>query len=224
MLEVILVRHGQSLSNAGQETLIDEAVTLTELGHFQAQQYANVLIEQPAKIIHSPYLRAKETAQPTIKKYTQIPVEQWSVQEFYYLDAHKMGYTNQITRQKYVEAYWRKQDIHYKDGDECESFFDFVSRITHVFKKLAINQTKERIIIFSHGYFIKLSLCLIYLDFPEPTARLMKQFREFALNYDLHNLDTIKVVYEKEKWIVIEHVHTLSGKTIYHKIGKYISF
>lgn len=222
MLEVIFVRHGQSLSNAGEDTMIDQEVALTTLGHSQAQQYAHLLTQSPTKIIHSPYIRAKETALPTIQKYVEVPVEEWAVQEFYYLDAHTMGYTNQTTRQKYVEAYWRKLDIYYKDAHDCESFADFVNRITNVFERLATHKEHERIMVFSHGYFIKLSLCLIYLKFSQPTPKIMQQFREFALNYDLHNLDTIRVEYEQHQWNIKEHIHTLSEKAICRKIEKYI--
>lgn len=89
MIRVFLIRHGQSESNAGLRSADPGSAPLTPDGHRQARQIARVLADVPALIVTSPYLRARQTAQPTISRFPQAACQEWPVQEFTYLgDLH----------------------------------------------------------------------------------------------------------------------------------------
>ena len=85
MVRVWLIRHGQSESNAGLPSADWRGIPLTELGHQQAERIAEVFADPPKLIVSSPYLRAQQTAQPTIARYPGAACEEWPVQEFSYL-------------------------------------------------------------------------------------------------------------------------------------------
>jgi hypothetical protein len=89
MIRVFLIRHGESESNAGFPSDDPESIPLTTLGHRQAEQIARVFSELPALIVTSPYLRARQTAQPTISRFPSVLCLEWPIQEFTYLgDLH----------------------------------------------------------------------------------------------------------------------------------------
>jgi probable phosphoglycerate mutase len=85
VVRVWLIRHGQSESNAGLPSADWRRIPLTELGYRQAEHVAGVFADPPRFIVTSPYLRARQTAQPTIERYPGAPGEEWAVQEFSYL-------------------------------------------------------------------------------------------------------------------------------------------
>ena len=64
-MQIILVRHGETMANKAQLVLGTSAVPLTELGRGQAKAAAkNISLMEPSPTIlfSSPYQRAKETA------------------------------------------------------------------------------------------------------------------------------------------------------------------
>ena len=66
MTTLIFVRHGQSTSNLEKVFAGQTDVSLTELGHRQAQRTANFLKDYPiSKIYSSDLIRAMQTAAPT---------------------------------------------------------------------------------------------------------------------------------------------------------------
>jgi len=110
VLRVFLIRHGESESNAELPSADPGSASLTPDGHRQARHIAQVLADVPALIVTSPYLWARQTAQPTISRFPQAAYEQWSVQQFTYLgDLH--GRTSTAAeRQPYARAYWAQAD------------------------------------------------------------------------------------------------------------------
>lgn len=74
MTELILVRHGQTLSNLKLYLQGQSDGELTELGRQQARAVAAVLKDLPVDaVISSPLIRAKDTA-AEIARYHQLPV------------------------------------------------------------------------------------------------------------------------------------------------------
>lgn len=74
-----VLRHGQSEFNVRfSETRVDPGIEdprLTELGHVQAAQAAEILARRPiARIVASPYTRALQTATP-LAKALGLPIE-----------------------------------------------------------------------------------------------------------------------------------------------------
>ena len=66
MVSIWLIRHGESEANAGLPTSDVALIELTEKGHQQAQKVASAFTQAPSLIVTSPYIRTKQTAQPTI--------------------------------------------------------------------------------------------------------------------------------------------------------------
>ena len=84
--KVVLIHHGESVANAGFPTSDPASIPLTEDGRLQAEQIAEKMTIVPDLIIVSPYLRARQTAEPVIKRFPQAKVECWpEVREFTYL-------------------------------------------------------------------------------------------------------------------------------------------
>ena len=81
MLTIWFIRHAQSESNAGLLTAADAGIALTPYGHAQAACIPAAFAERPTLIVTSPYLRARQTAQPTIDRFPDVPVEEWPIQE-----------------------------------------------------------------------------------------------------------------------------------------------
>ncbi len=71
VIRVFLIRHGESESNAGLPSADPGSAPLTPDGHRQASQIARVLADVPALIVTSPYLQARQTAQPAISRFPQ---------------------------------------------------------------------------------------------------------------------------------------------------------
>src|SRR5687767_13515487 len=84
--EVWFIRHGESVANAGGRTAEAGSYPLTERGSRQAAQLAAALPLEPDFIIHSPYLRARQTAEPSMGRFAKVPSDEWPVQEVQYLD------------------------------------------------------------------------------------------------------------------------------------------
>ncbi len=161
---VRLIRHGESMANAGQATDDPYLIDLTELGRRQAAEIAESFQESPDLIIHSPMRRAFMTAIPTMQRFPAVQVLEMDIQEFTYLDPVRCQGTTAAERKAWVEAYWKTGDIEsYDDGFDpldvlggrkprCESFLDFVGRVS----RFAIHLTEgldgfKRIAVFGHG-------------------------------------------------------------------------
>ena len=136
MIRVFLIRHGESESNAGLPSADPGSAPLTPDGHRQARQIARVLADVPALIVTSPYLRARQTAQPTITRFPGAACQEWPVQEFTYL-APLHGRTSTATeRQPYIRAYWDQADPgHASPG--AESFTGLISRTADFLDRLS---------------------------------------------------------------------------------------
>ena len=85
MRTVLLIRHGESLSNAGKPTSSPQNVPLTKLGKKQAEYIAEYLKSQSPLdlIVTSSYARSKQTAEQTILSFPLVPQKEWLVQEFH---------------------------------------------------------------------------------------------------------------------------------------------
>ncbi|WP_090805507.1 phosphoglycerate mutase family protein [Paraburkholderia tuberum] len=85
LLRVLCFRHGESAANAGHATSDPASIPLTELGEQQAHAISQRLAEPPSIVICSPFLRAQQTAAPTLARFPTVRSEIWPVQEFTYL-------------------------------------------------------------------------------------------------------------------------------------------
>lgn len=155
MLKICCVRHGESAANAGAATNNPATIPLTDIGRGQASALARSIVAPPDLIVVSPFIRACQTAEPSIAKFPSTSVEIWPVQEFTYLSPVKSEGTTASQRRPRVLAYWSAADVDYEDGDGAESFVSFMARVQVA--KQQIEGLHERgvqqILLIGHGQF-----------------------------------------------------------------------
>lgn len=164
---ILLIRHGESIANAGATTENYITVPLTEKGHQQAYEVSLEISKMPDLIITSSYTRAIETAKYTENKYKKTKVETWKVEEFNYLDPKGCSERNIEDNRKKVNEYWSQLDPYYKDGETAESFIMVLERARSVYQSLVLLKDKV-VLVFSHAQFIK--VLMILRDYPNCDA------------------------------------------------------
>ena len=83
---ILLVRHGQSVTNAGGRAADQVSNPLTELGRAQSREFAERFDCKPTLFVASPFLRAQQTSEPLRQRFPDVPVEEWPIQEFSFLN------------------------------------------------------------------------------------------------------------------------------------------
>ncbi len=151
----IFIRHGQSTGNAGVPCHDLALLELTEQGWRQSREVAAGWTEAPDLIVTSPYLRTEQTAAATVKRFPDVPIEVWPIQEFTYLQPQRWNGTLSSQRMPYIERYWADADPEFCDGDGAESFSTLLDRARTALSRLQTLPPASRIYIFSHGQFIQ---------------------------------------------------------------------
>lgn len=208
LIDILLVRHGESESNAGFVTEDAGSALLTPLGERQAVAVSARLAVEPALIVVSPYQRARLTATPTIEKFPAAPVQTWPVEEFTYLAPASYRGSTVRERGPAVEAYWTAADPHRSEGEGAESFADFVGRIAETRRRLE-TWGRGPIVVFTHKKFINGLLWTWLAGLPTLSARRMTRFRHFDQSMPIHNGACIPVrLGEGGAWIgPVDHAH-----------------
>jgi broad specificity phosphatase PhoE len=190
VVRVWLIRHGQSESNAGLPSLDWRNIPLTELGRRQAERVAEVFADPPRLIVTSPFLRARQTAQPTSDRYPEAACAQWPVQEFSYLGplgrpstAHERG--------PEVRAYWERADPQLAEPG-AESFAGLIGRVTSFLGRLGV-QDDGPVAVFSHGIFMRAVAWYLLNSVPVPGPEDMRRFRTFTGLYPVPNCGVLEL-------------------------------
>lgn len=160
-MRAIFIRHGQSTGNAGMPCHDLALLELTELGWQQARKVAGGWTETPSLVVTSPYLRAQQTAAPTIARFPDVPLEVWPIQEFTYLQPSRWHGTLSAERMPHIERYWAAADPDYCDGEGAESFSTLLCRAQTALNRLASHPASSLAYVFSHGQFIQAVRSLI---------------------------------------------------------------
>jgi broad specificity phosphatase PhoE len=185
MIRAFLIRHGESESNAGLSSADPGAIPLTAAGHRQAEQVARALVDVPALIVTSPYLRARQTAQPTVSRFPAVACRQWPVQEFTYLgDLHGRA-TTAREREPYVRAYWDRAEPQ-AASPGAESFAGLLGRIAGFLKRLGAQESGP-VVVFTHGLFMRALAWSLLTGVTMPDPEQMRGFRSFADRYLIPN-------------------------------------
>jgi broad specificity phosphatase PhoE len=198
-MKVIFVRHGESTGNAGVPSFDLAKLELTEAGHAQAARVAVGWQTQPTVIAVSPYLRTQLTAQPTIMRFPEVPVEVLPMEEFTYLEPSRWNGTLREERLPHIEAYWKEADPAYRDGPGAESFETLLGRVDLTLRKLELLPAQSLVYAFSHGQFMQ--AVRISLLFPDWTSRQkMAYFWPFNAKYPVLNTDQLEVGFHGGAW------------------------
>jgi broad specificity phosphatase PhoE len=212
--KIILVRHGQSVTNAGGRAADQASNPLTELGRAQSKDFAERFDCEPTLFIISPFLRAQQTAEPLRQRFPDVPAEEWPIQEFSFLRPVLYAGTSEADRESHVLAYWQQEDPAYVDGAEAESFGLFLGRARETIRRLADRDPGGCIVVFTHGFFMQ-AIRLLLL-FPNATdAELMANFQRFHLLNLIQNIGSLELEVRDRKIQLIGSPHqtdfTLQG-------------
>lgn len=188
---VLLVRHGESVANAGGRTADHILNPLTELGHTQAREFADRLDCKPTLFVVSPFQRARQTAEPLRERFPEVPVEEWPIHEFTFLEPSRYSNTTEEERHPHVKAYWERQDPGFADGPGAESFSQFLDRARKAIRRLAEANPGGCIVVFTHGFFMQ--AFRLALLFPDATdAELRSDFLRFHRINFIQNTDSLE--------------------------------
>ena len=179
--ELWLIRHGQSAGNvardvaeaaAGHEIDIAERdvdVPLSELGIRQSEALASWFAslpqhERPNVVLHSPYVRAAETAKILIRRLERDTLLAVNADER--LREKEFGILDRLTTHgiahKYPELYAQRQHVgkFYFRPPGGESWCDVILRLRSVLDTLSRDWRHERVVIVAHQVIVN---CFRYL-------------------------------------------------------------
>ncbi|MCX6741122.1 MAG: histidine phosphatase family protein [Candidatus Parcubacteria bacterium] len=203
---IYFVRHAESGSNGGEEFrghTKDQGLSVT--GEKQAKALAKILKKEKFDlIILSPFKRAQDTAKPFLKiAGHKIPVKTWPVQEFVYHSLGKKRKKNLAEKLESAKKYWLAADPDYRDSKEAETYRDLIKRIELVRKKI-IQDKHQKILIVSHGHFIKHFTWRLLHETLEINKESMPRARDFTRAMRTGNTAIIKIAKIGKKLYVSE--------------------
>lgn len=188
------VRHGESVGNAGERTRDPGSYSLTARGFAQATAFATRLDLEPQLIVVSPYVRARQTAAPTIARFSNAQVEEWPIQEITFLAPARCLDTTQVERRFMARDFWAKCDPQYTDGDGAESFAQTVARASSAITSLS-SRTEELTLVFSHGVFMRIMHWIALTRRPVIDAEAMRLCYEFVRGWDVPNCGVLPMLF-----------------------------
>jgi broad specificity phosphatase PhoE len=197
--EAILIRHGQSAANVGLWRGDFAEIPLTELGWEQARSLAARWDFVPSKIVMSPFLRARQTAEPTIAQFPEVPVETWPIHEFTYWDMANWSGSMPEVEQEEVARFWRMADPTYSHGGTAESFGELLGRARETLFRLQRMDVDGPVLLFTHGHFMQ----ALRHDLNHPgwsDEQKMATFREIDERFKVLNTERITLKFDESRW------------------------
>jgi broad specificity phosphatase PhoE len=193
MTEIWFIRHGESESNAGLPTSDTAKIILTPRGFAQAEHIVEAFARPPSLIVTSPYLRARQSAQPTIERFPQARVEEWPVHEYTYLSLASRHNTTLHGRKPLIDAYWERCDPHYLDGEGAESFVALVARAEQTLERIK-RLDDDFVAIFSHGLFMRTLIWVVLAGPIQNDAATMRRYRGFISGFSAPNGSILRII------------------------------
>jgi broad specificity phosphatase PhoE len=200
VLEAVFVRHGQSTANAGMWDQNFAQIALTELGWEQSRRLAEQWTFTPSLIVVSPYLRARQTAEPTIARFPGVPVEVWDIYEFTHWDKqHWNGSAPEIEPEE-VAKFFRVADPEFRRGG-AETFAEFQGRARAALTRLETLKVESPVMLFSHGHFMQAVRQTVM--FPQWSAEeKMLAFRDFDERFKVQNAQQVRAKFDGTRWSI----------------------
>lgn len=196
MKKVYLIRHGESLSNIGEKCMDAYSSELSEYGKKQAMEIPSFFPESIKCIIYSRMVRARLTAEETIKRFPLAMTKSSEIQEFVYLSKNDYVNTSADERKIIKTDYWENSDPYYKISEDSESFCDFLIRVEDFIKEVALINCSP-IAVFTHKYFIK---GIIWYNFSRTKINYYNplDFKKFCDSIQIENAEIIPGVLVEE--------------------------
>lgn len=181
-----LIRHGESIANAGGISQSPGCIPLSERGQLQAASLTMSFAEAPELFVVSSYIRTQQTAAPLRARFSEIPVETWPIHEFTYLSPEVYNNTSQEQRTPASQNYWRLSNPDHCDGPGAETFTEFIGRVDSTITRL-LNRNERHICLFTHSFFINaLQWRMEKRDAPV-TSEFMQGYQDFRKNHPIAN-------------------------------------
>jgi broad specificity phosphatase PhoE len=200
-VEAIFIRHGQSTANAGEPTDNFALIPLTQLGWEQARALAASWTVTPSLIVVSPYLRAQQTAEPTIARFPNVPVETWDIFEFTYWDPANWDGANE-DEDVWVERFWREADAERTHGN-AENFRAFLARAKATLARLETLHVDGPVMLFTHGHFIQVVRHAVLFE-TWSAHKVMRAFRENDARAWVKNTQVVRADWDGKRWTLEE--------------------
>lgn len=199
-IEAIFIRHGQSTANAGDWNQPFAQIELTPLGRHQAEAVAAAWEFTPSLIVVSPFIRTQQTAEPTITRFPDVPVETWPIQEFTFWDiAHWDGSSPEVEVED-VGRFWRVGDPNHRRG-QAETFAELLGRAEAALQRLQMLRVEAPVLLFTHGHFIQALRHVVM--FPYWTAeQKMLGFKAFDDRTKVRNTQLVTAKYDGAAWTI----------------------
>jgi len=157
MTQALLLRHGESVSNADPRAIaLPEGIgdRLSERGREQARAAANGLEGAGiTRLLSSPMRRARETVQP-LSEALELPA---TVLPYVHELREETGYGELSPEEQKLRRWSARMAAHPDDpnhvGDGAESFNDVRARVKRLKAELESQPSGERTLIVTHGIF-----------------------------------------------------------------------
>lgn len=189
-LKLWLIRHGETEVNSGIWSANPAETHLTAKGKEQAANAAVQIIEPPDLFMVSPLIRARETIQPLINQWPDVPLTISPIQEFIYLSPRRLNLLSPDERKYEIKAYWQQNDPYYCDGDDAESFESFLQRISSFHQQII--QQSGYVVVVGHGQFFKAFMLGLTQGFALDST-WMRLFREKETTNSMKNGEIFKL-------------------------------
>lgn len=190
MKSLYFVRHGQSLANTGAVSMHDVSIPLTDLGLQQAQDLRDRWIVEPSNIYCSELKRAQQTAQIFSDRYQLSSNVIKELNEFRCLDFKTVEGLQGAERGILAQKYWQDADLAHRDGEDCDSFQDFVDRIDTFLEHIPDFQDQN--LFFGHGIWIGL-LSWRLMGCKIENNQDMRKFRQYQTALPMFNTVVYKL-------------------------------
>ena len=151
MKTLYLIRHAQSVVNAGGISLPEREIPLSALGREQAAQLVFRLPECRAVFV-SEMQRTQETAVPYCARYGIAPQVLPVLNEFSCLSMDLIGGMNGEQRRPLAQAYWQRADVNECTGRGADSFAQFSERVARFLQQW--DALPDGSLLFGHGIWI----------------------------------------------------------------------
>lgn len=162
MTQALLLRHGESISNADPQAIALPTVVgdrLSERGRKQAHAAAeNLTGAGITRLLSSPMRRAEETAKP-LSEALELPV---TVLPYVHELQEETGYGQLGPEEQKLRRWSARMSAHPDDpdhrGDGAESFNQVLGRVKRLKAELEAQPSEARALIVTHGIFSRFFL------------------------------------------------------------------
>jgi alpha-ribazole phosphatase len=178
------VRHAQSVANAGGVTMEHALIPLSPLGAAQAACVAELLPAEPARVLVSPYIRARDTAQPYCLRVRREAQVHPLLQEFSALDPALLEGMTGEQRRPIADAYWHAADPAARRGAQADTFLEFDARVGAFM--LELPHFPDNSVLFGHGIWFAL-LWWRLRGFQVEDSNGMRAFTDFRRELPMPN-------------------------------------